>query len=372
MNARVDAKAEQVAPAAEPAVAEGAAAAPAQPERRRPSRRPILMVSVPLLLTLVGAYFYLTGGRYEDTDDAYIRQAIVSISADVPGRVVEVHVSDNETVQAGDLLFQIDPEPYRIALEQADAALAAARLNVEQLRVTYATAEAKLAAAENVLAIRQKAEDRVINLTDKGVTTEAESDNTHLAFQTAQSDVALAKQGVAAAIAALGGNPATPTDELPAVRSALAALDTAKRNLDKTSVVAPADGIVSNVENLNVGQFVAAGSTIANLVETGNVWIEANFKETQLGKIATGQPVSVKVDSYPGHDLEGRVISIGAATGSEFSLIPAQNASGNWVKVVQRIPVRIGFAGEDLPVLRSGMSVVVTVDTGKSLLDEMI
>ncbi|MCB1517258.1 MAG: HlyD family secretion protein [Hyphomicrobiaceae bacterium] len=376
MNARVDPKSEEAS--AESETVESVANAPAAqnaevaPPARRGSRRLLLMISLPLILLFVGGYFYLTGGRYEDTDDAYVRQAIVSISSDVSGRVVEVLVSDNQTVQKGDVLFHIDAEPYQIALEQAEASLAAARLNVEQLRVSYETAQAKLSAAENVLAVRQKAEDRVISLTDKGVTTEAESDNTHLAFQEAQSNVALARQSLAAAVAALGGNPDTATDDLPSVRAALAALDSAKRNLAKTTIVAPSDGIVSNVENLNVGQFVSAGSTIANLVETGEVWVEANFKETQVGKIIVGQPVSVRVDTYPGLDIAGKVLSIGAATGAEFSLIPAQNASGNWVKVVQRIPVRIGLEGDDLPVLRSGMSVVVTVDTGKSLLDELL
>jgi len=177
--------------------------------------------------------------------------------------------------------------------------------------------------------------------------------------------VALAKQQVDGAVAALAGNPDIATDDHPAVRSALAARDTAARNLDKTTVLAPADGVISQVGSLNVGQFVAAGTTIASLVESGQTWIEANYKETQLSGIRAGMPVSVEIDAYPGVSFTGKVESIGAATGSQFALIPTQNATGNWVKVTQRVPIRISVAGDaDAHVLRAGMSAVVTVDTG--------
>jgi membrane fusion protein, multidrug efflux system len=341
-----------------------AAQAPAEPvKKKRSARRVLLMVAVPALLLGGGAYFYLTGGRYIDTDNAYVQQAKVSISPDVAGRVTSVSVSNNQLVAAGDPLFTIDAEPYRIALNQAEAALASARVNVEQLRVGLAVAQAKLAAANDTLEIRQKEWDRKEALQTQGVTAEASLDDARLALQTAQSTVALETQDVANATAALGGDPDIETDQHPAVLAALAARDNAARNLEKTTVVAPAAGIVSQVASLNVGQFVAVGSTIATLVETGDTWVEANFKETQLTGLETGMPVEVTVDAYPGLALSGHIDSIGAATGAEFALIPAQNATGNWVKVVQRIPVRIVLDDGESDSLRAGMSAGVKVDT---------
>ena len=349
-----------------PPVAEGPA-----PKKKGGGRRLVLMISVPLVLLAGGAYFWLNGGRYEDTDNAYVAQAIVSLSPDIAGRITQVNVKENQVVKAGDVLFEIDAAPYRIALDQANAALASARLNVDQLRVSYTTAEAKLTAAQQTLDIRQREQGRSTDLASKGVTTAAAVDDTLLALQQAQSDVDLDKQGVAGAIAALGGDPNVKTDDTPSVKTALAALESAQRDLSKTTVVAPSDGIVSQVASLNVGQFVATGTTIASLVATNQTWVEANFKETQLGSLKNGQPADIVVDAYPGVTLHGKIDSIGAATGAQFSLIPAQNATGNWVKVVQRVPVRIEVASNPDQPLRTGMSATATVDTGKSRLDEM-
>ncbi len=343
---------------------------PAAPKKRG-SRRVVAMVLVPLVLALGGGYFYLTGGRYEDTDNANVQQAIVSLSPDIAGRIVDVEVRENQIVKAGDVLFHIDPAPYSIALDTANAALAAARVNVDQLRVAYTTAEAKLAAAQQTLDIRRREQGRSTDLATKGVATQAAVDDTLLALQQAQSDVDVGKQTVASAAAALGGDPNVKTEDHPLVRTALAAQENARRNLDKTTVVAPAPGVISQVASLNVGQFVATGTTIASLVETGSSWVEANFKETQLGALKVGQPADVTIDTYGGVTLHGRVGSVGAATGAEFSLIPAQNATGNWVKVVQRVPVRIDFDGDGQLALRTGMSATVAVDTGKSRLDAM-
>jgi membrane fusion protein (multidrug efflux system) len=357
MNARVE----------KPAAAEPVDVAITQPaesaKKKRSGGRIALMLLVPAVLLGGGAYFYLTGGRYIDTDNAYVQQSKVSISSDVAGRIISVAVAGNQAVHAGDVLFAVDPEPYRIALSQADAALAAARVNVEQLRVGLAVARAKLEAAKSTLEIRQTDWDRKSALQTQGVTAVSSLDDARLALQTAQSTVALETQDVANATAALGGDPDIATDAHPAVLAAMAARDNAARNLEKTTILAPADGIVSQVASLNVGQFVAMGSTIATLVETERTWVEANFKETQLTGITTGMPVEVTVDAYPGLALTGHVDSIGAATGAEFALIPAQNATGNWVKVVQRIPVRIVLDGGDSDSLRAGMSAAVKVDT---------
>jgi membrane fusion protein (multidrug efflux system) len=337
--------------------------AEAPAKKKRSPLRLVIMLAVPVVLAAGGAYFWLTGGRYVETDNAYVQQNKISISADVAGRIASVAVADNQFVRAGDLLFTIDPQSYQIALSQADAALATARVNVEQLRVAYSIANAKLDAAKATLEIRQKEWDRASNLQKQGISAESALDDSRLALQQAQSNVSLEEQDVANATAALGGNPNIKTDDHPAVRAALAARENAQRNLDKTTVVAPADGIVSQVGSLNVGQFINTGSTIATLVETGDVWVEANFKETQLVGLKTGMPAEVTVDAFPGVKFEGHVDSIGAATGAEFALIPAQNATGNWVKVTQRIPVNVRIGGTEIASLRAGMSAVVNVDT---------
>lgn len=354
-----------------PAVAE--AAAPQAPEKKKGgSRRLFFMVSVPLVLAVGGGYFWLNGGRFVDTDNAYVQQTKVALSADIAGRVTEVSVNENEIVKAGQVLFRIDPAPYKIALDQAEAALASARVSVDQLRVSYGTAEAKLKAAQETLDIRQTEMTRKDTLVGQGLAAQSTLDDVKIAYQSAQTAVSLANQEVASTVAALAGNPAIATEDHPAVRTALAAKDSAERNLAKTTVQAPADGIVSQVANLNVGQFVSVGTTIASLVETGDTWIQANFKETQLATLVAGQKVEVAVDAFPGLKLEGHVDSIGAATGSEFALIPAQNATGNWVKVTQRIPVRVKVDGSTPDLLRSGMSATVSVDTGKTVLDAML
>ncbi len=340
-------------------------------KRRRPGRL-LLMVSVPALLVVGGGYFYLTGGRFEETDNAYVQQAKVAISADVAGRITAVDVTENMAVHAGDPIFTIDAEPYEIALEQANAALGTARVNVEQLKVAYATAEKALKAAQDVLVIQQSTYDRQDSLVKQGIASTATLDTPKLSLQQAENAVSTAQQQVNNAAAALGGKADIATDDHPAVKTALAQVSLAERNLAKTKVVAVTDGVVSQIASLNVGQFVAAGTTIASLVETRASWVEANFKETQLSGIYVGMHAEVMVDAIPGRAIEGTVTSIGAATGSEFSLIPAQNATGNWVKVVQRVPVRVDF-GDDVPaeLLRSGMSALVSVDTGANTLERM-
>lgn len=346
---------------------------PAESKPKGRSRRTVLMVAVPLLLAVGGGYAWLNGGRFVDTDNAYVQQVKVSLSADVGGRVIEVDVHENQEVAAGDVLFRIDPEPYRIALEQAEAGLAAARVNVEQLRVGYGTAQAKLDAANLTLTLRQTEYDRRKSSVDQGISATASMDDVALSLQGAQSTLALAKQELAAATAALAGNPNIATEDHPAVRNAIALRDNAQRNLEKSTVIAPASGVVSQMASLNVGQFVATGTTIASLIKSTDTWIDANFKETQIDGLKDGLPVEVGVDAYPGLKLHGTLDSIGAATGSQFSLIPAQNATGNWVKVTQRITVRIKLdAGDDVSNLRSGMSATVAVDTGKTTLEKML
>ncbi|MCR8726032.1 HlyD family secretion protein [Frigidibacter sp. ROC022] len=344
---------------------------PPQPAKPKKRRNRLLMLAVPLLLALGGGYVWLTGGRYVSTDNAYVHQPIVTISPDLAGRIVAVDVTENQAVAAGTPIFHLDPEPYRIALDKADAALASARLSVAQLRAAYATAQAKLTAAEQILDVRKREFDRQKALAGRGVSSSAALDEATMAVQVAENDVTLARQGVAAAAAALGGDPDIETDSFPAVRAALAQREAAERDLSKVEVVAPVAGIVSQIESLNVGQYVTPGTNVASIVETGETWIEANLKETQLESLQVGQPTSIHIDAYPGVELTGSVESIGSATGSQFSLIPAQNATGNWVKVVQRVPVRISVTPDADHPLRDGMSVTVSVDTGRTRLDKL-
>jgi membrane fusion protein (multidrug efflux system) len=265
------------------------------------------------------------------------------------------------------VLFRIDPEPYRIALSQAEASLAAARLGVEQLRAAYNQAVAQERMAADEVAYLKTQLDRQTELAAKGINTKSELDQAQHDLAKAEDEHQSALQGIASARAAIGGDPDIETDKHPSVLAAMAARDQAAWNLAQTTVHAPADGVISQSSAFKTGQYVTAGTPLFSLVETGDTWVEANFKETQLTHMEVGQESEVIVDAYPDHPFHAVVGSIGAGTGAEFSLLPAQNATGNWVKVTQRIPVRLKVEDPDLKLaLRTGMSATVSVDTGKS------
>ena len=348
---------------------QGANAAPvvariAPPAKPRRSRRTLLMLAVPTLLVVGGGYMWLAGGRYQETENANLRQAKVTVAAEAAGRIVEVDIADNATVKAGDRLFVVDPEPYRIALAQADASLGAARLNVEQLRAAYGQSVAQERVAASEVTYLKSQFDRATDLAGKGISAQASLDEARRDLARAEEQHRAAEQGIESARAALGGDPEIPTDKHPNVLAALSARDKAAFDLAQTTVVAPADGVVSQASSFKVGQFVSPGTPLFSLVETDDTWVEANFKETQLTHMRPGQSAEVELDTYPGVTFHATVESIGAGTGAEFSLLPAQNATGNWVKVTQRIPVRLKLdtEGRDEPV-RTGMSATVSVDT---------
>ncbi|WP_316861862.1 HlyD family secretion protein [uncultured Cohaesibacter sp.] len=347
-------------------------AAAAKPSPKRNPFRLILMMIVPLALLLAGGWVWLTGGRFEETDNAYAQQAVVSISADVSGRILSVDVSENQPVKAGDTLFSLDPEPFEIAIDQAQASLNKVRLDVEQLKVNHLTAITSLETARSALNIQQELYNRKEILAEKGVSSSSSLDELKLSLVQAKSAVTSAEKQVENALAALGGQANIETDAHPLVRAALANLRLAKRNLEKSIVKAPADGIVSQIDNINTGQYVAAGSEMAMLFEVSDSWVDANFKETQLENIRIGMPVEVIFDAYPKKSFKGKIASISSGTGAEFSLIPAQNATGNWVKVVQRVPIRIEFeSSESTDLIRAGLSAAVSVDTGSSTWDRL-
>ncbi|MGI6851068.1 HlyD family secretion protein [Mesorhizobium sp. 1B3] len=337
------------------------------PKKKRKAGRMVLMALLPVILAAGGAYVWVTGGRYQETENANLRQAKVSIASEAAGRIIEVKVADNQIVKAGDVLFVVDSEPYRIALAEADASLAAARLQVEQLRAAYSQAVAQERVAAGELDYAKAQYDRATELAGKGISAKSSLDVAQRDLDKAEEEHSAALQGIASARAAMGGDPDMATDKHPTVLSALAARDKAAYELDQTTVRAPANGMVSQASSFKLGQFVATGTPLFSLVETGDTWVEANFKETQLTNMKPGQKAEVVLDTYPGHRFEATVEAIGAGTGAEFSLLPAQNATGNWVKVTQRIPVRLKLDGGAAELaLRTGMSATVEVDTGVS------
>jgi len=313
--------------------------------------RTIIMLIVPALLILGGGYYWLTSGGSVGTDDAQVKQDIVSVSAQVTGPIQQVYVRDGAHVKRGDVLFRIDPAPYQVALEQAEGQLAAARLQTTQLQTQAAGTGADITGARANLAIKQNALGRQQALLKQGFTTRADYEDALNEVKTAEKDLADARARAANANAALAPG------EQPQIAQAQAAVDKAKLDLFRTTIRAPMDGVVENADNLQVGQMAVTGLGMLSLVHSKSAWVEANFKEKDVGRMVPGQRAEINVDAYPGQKFEAHVQSVGAGTGSEFSLLPAQNANGNWVKVTQRVPVRIAFNGTPSKLMIAGLSV---------------
>lgn len=350
-------------PDADQSSAEAAPTPPAVPGWRRRLRLPLMTLG-PVILAVAGAYLYLTGGRYESTDDAYVRTARIDVSANVSGRIQALAVHDNQLVRKGELLFRLDDAPFRIAVEEARAKLAAARLHVASLKAAYLQRQADLKSAQARLAFLHNDYDRQQRLLASGVASRLQVDRAQHDFAEARAQVAAAREQVSEALAELDGDADIAPDRHPEVQEAQALLDRAELNLSYTVVSSPCDGVVTRVDQIRVGSYVNAAAPVFALVPSSDVWVEANFKEDQLTHLRTGQHTEVRIDSYPGRAFTGRVASISPGTGSEFSLLPPENATGNWVKVVQRVPVRVELDHLDptLP-LRGGLSAKVTVDT---------
>ena len=334
----------------------------APPPAKRRWLRPVLMLSVPLLLVALGGYFWLTSGRYVTTDNAYVQQDMVSVSPDVSGRIVAVNVRENQRVKAGDVLFRIDPEPFRIALAQADAALAAARVEVNTLATDTGGANADIQSANADILLAQATYNRQAALMKQGFTTRASFDAAAQQVSAAKARLATAQASAAKArtqIGSGGGASGLPA----AIQAAMAQRAKAALDLARTTVYAPEDGVISQTGRLQIGTIMPSGVPVLSLVANHAPWVEANFKETDLNHMAVGQCAEVKLDAYPGLKVKGHVASIGAGTGSEFSVLPAQNASGNWVKVTQRVPVRIAIDGKPARPLIAGLSTDISIDT---------
>jgi len=332
--------------------------------RRKNGLRRLLLIGGPLLVAVVAFVFYMMGGRYASTDDAYIQAARVQVSANISARVIEVDVHDNQPVKAGQVLFKLDPRNFEIAVEAADAQLASARLRIAALQATYARAQAEEKAAEDTVAYQQREFERQTKLAAAGISSHAQLDQVTHDLDTARQRLAGSSEQTASTFAELAGKPTAPIDTQPGVRQAQAALDRAKLDLSYAVVKAPIDGIVTKVDQLQVGDYVNAAQPLFALVSDTDLWIEAEFKETDLTYVRRGQAATFEVDAYPGVAFTGKVVSTSPGTGSSFSLLPPENASGNWVKVVQRVPVRLSLdAGHGDVPLAAGMSVTAEVDT---------
>jgi membrane fusion protein (multidrug efflux system) len=340
-----------------------------EPERSRLPRgsrlRWPLTIGGILVVAAAALAYYLFGGRYVSTDDSSVMAAQTAISTNISGRVVELDVHDNQTVHRGDVLFRLDDRPLRIAVDEAQAKLATAQLQISAAKSSYLHQLAEVAAARGTVVFQQHEFARQQHLVQSGVSSRAQFEQTEHALQLSQSQLTAAENQAASLLALLGGNPQMRPEDHPAVRQAQAALANAQLQLTYSVIRAPTDGIVTKVEQLQVGDYINAAAPVFSLISTQNVWIEANFKEDDMTYMRAGQLAEVRIDAYPGHRFKARVASLSPGTGAQFSLLPPENATGNWVKVVQRVPVRLQLlnADEDLS-LASGMSAEVTVDTG--------
>lgn len=333
-----------------------APASPAAPPRWRLP----LMLSLPVLLLALGAWWWLSSGTSVSTDNAYVQQDKVSISSEIGGRIVAVGVRENQRVAAGDLLFRIDPEPFRIAIHQAEAQIAQAEANVTIMSTAADTTQVDIATAERAVSFARAAADRERALMARGFNTRARVDEAENALSEAQGRLSDARAAAVRARAQLATGRIAPGVN-PGILAGQARREEARYNLARTEVRAPIGGMISQADRLQVGQTMVAGLPALTIVASQNTWIEANFKETDLDHMRVGQRATIHLDAYPDLALTGRVVSIGAGTGSEFSVLPAQNATGNWVKVTQRVPVRIAIDGTPSRPLLAGLSAEVTV-----------
>jgi membrane fusion protein, multidrug efflux system len=339
------------------------AAKPVRSLRER-LRRPLLL-AVPLLVAALGAAYYFTEEPYVSTDDAFVRAAKITVNARVAGQAVEIAVRDNQPVRRGQVLFRIDPEPYQIAIDQAEARLASARLQIDGLKATYRQQQAELQSARDSAAYDQRDYERKKALVANDFTPREVYDQTETKLKVARQHVASIEQQIANTIVALNGDPDIEPDRHPTVRAAKAQLDRTRLDLSYATVTAPDDGIATRVDDLQIGSFVNPGAPVFSLLSSRRIWIEANFRETGLTHMRPGQEATIGVDAYPDRTFRAHIVSMSPGTGSDFAVLPPENATGNWVKVVQRLPVRLEL--DDIDPKRplfSGISVTARVDTG--------
>jgi membrane fusion protein (multidrug efflux system) len=333
--------------------------------------RRVLMFGGVAAVVVVSGTLWLTGGRYVSTDDAYVHAAKLMVSTDVSGLVKDVDVKEGQHVAKGQILFRLDPQPFQIALENAQAALAQSVQDVESTRATYRSLVGQTGAQQAQVTLAQVTFNRYLALAKSNAVAPTQIDQARGTLQSAQSTLISLKQSAAVQLAKLNGNINLPAEKTPAYMKAKSTVDEMQRQLDHAVVRAPFDGIVTEVDSLQPGTLVISAmsafttTSAVGIISTGNTWVEASMKETDLTYVREGNPVDVTIDTYPGRTWTGHVSAVSAASDSAFSALPTENTSGNWVKVVQRIPVRIMLDAKpgDLP-LRAGMSAVISIDTG--------
>ena len=351
----------EAVPPGEPRRSEIAATAPAP---KKSLRRPLMFALLPVAL-VVGGYFYVTGGAVMSTDNAYVQADMVGLSTDVAGIVTQVLVHDNQKVARGDILFKLDPLQFQLALDRAEAQVGNTRNDLVALQTSYRNMQAQVDQAQKDVDFNMVNFQRQEQLIANNFTPKATFDAARNTLQGSQQKLASLQQQLAGLAANLNGDPDAPIENHPKYKDAVAARDEAARQLAHTVVRAPFAGIVTNVPSLQPGQYLAAAATAFNIVSTDRVWVQASPKETELTYVKPGQKATVEVDSYPGQQWTGTVDSISPASASSFSLLPAENTSGNWVKVVQRIPMRVSVTNAPgKSQLRVGMSVELSVETG--------
>jgi membrane fusion protein, multidrug efflux system len=335
-------------------------------ERLRARLRLILLVIVPTIALAAGLTFYLMGGRYISTDNAYVGAQKVLITPDISGKVSRVLVKEGQHVAAGDNLFEIDPVPFRLAVTQAQSKLDTVRTDFANLKSNYRSLATLVELSKKNIALKQRDVDRKTSLVASRATSQSDLDTALAAVVTAHVQSELGVRQRDTVLNQLLGNPDLPIEDFPPYQLAKAALEQAQRDLDHTQLKAPIAGTATQVDNIQLGRFVIAGTPVFSVIDDSAPWVDANPKETDITYLRIGQKVDIVVDSFPGLAFRGTVTSVSPGTGAQFAILPPQNASGNWIKVVQRVPLRITFdAGQDLSLLRAGMSVIVDIDTGR-------
>ena len=324
----------------------------------------VLLGVVPVAVGWAGLALYARGGRFAETENAYVKAELIAVSAEITGRVLEVAVHDNQTVAAGDLLFRLDPAPTQITIARATAQMDVVRTDLDSLRAEYRASLRETEEAEESVAFLARQFQRQEQLRAAGMSRADQYDEARHHLELARRRVLSVRERTTRVVASLAGDPALPLERFPRYAEARATLDAARADLERTVVRAPAAGVVSNMR-LQPGEHIDKGVPVFSLVGGRPAWVEANYKETQLTHMRVGQRATVRLDAYPDVEWTAVVSSIAPTTGAEFAVLPPQNATGNWVKVVQRVPVRLEVTQPPgSPPLRAGMTATVQVDTG--------